>query len=246
MPKVLLLDIETAPNIGYFWGLFDQNISHEQIKEVSYILCWSAQWYGESAIAYREVLTRHRPRKAMLLGMHALLDQADIIIHFNGCKFDIPVLNKEFVKHKITPPSPYKQIDLYRVVKAMFRFESNKMTAIAKQLGIEEKLKHDGFQLWVGCMEGDKKCWQTMKAYNQHDVKMLDELYTLLIPWIPNHPKMNLDHPEACPRCGTKGTLQGRGTYVTSTLTYRRYYCRACGSWCRERIAEQGPRPIYV
>jgi len=31
--KLLFLDIETSPNIGYFLGLFDQNISIEQVAK---------------------------------------------------------------------------------------------------------------------------------------------------------------------------------------------------------------------
>ena len=244
--RILLLDIETAPNKGYFWGLFDQNISHDQVEESSYIICWSAQWYGEKAMMHQVVNHKTAPRKQMLLAAHTLLDQADVVVHYNGIKFDIPILNKEFLKHRIPPPSPYKQVDLYREVHSVFRFESNKMTAIAKQLGLDEKIKHEGHEMWVGCMEGDKRHLANMSRYNKHDVEMLGELYPLIRPWIRNHPKMNIDHPEACPKCGAKDSLQARGRMVTSTMTYRRYHCQHCGGWCRERMAEQGPRPVYI
>jgi len=186
------------------------------------------------------------PRRQMLLAIHKLLDDADIVVHYNGTKFDIPVLNKEFFKHRITPPSPYKEVDLYKAVRRRFRFESNKMTAVAKQLGLAEKLNHEGFQMWVKCMEGQAEAWKKMSSYNKHDVVMLSELYTLLVPWIPNHPKMNIDIVDGCPKCGVKDQLQARGRQITTTMTYRRYQCQACGGWCRERIAEQGSRPQYV
>ncbi|NIV35232.1 MAG: hypothetical protein GWN58_38990, partial [Anaerolineae bacterium] len=51
--------------------------------------------------------------EGMLEGAWELLDEADAVVHYNGKKFDIPTLNREFVKYGFTPPSPYKQIDLY-------------------------------------------------------------------------------------------------------------------------------------
>lgn len=244
--RILLLDIETAPNVAYVWGLFDQNVSHDQVIESSYIICWSAQWYGEKKIMHEYVQDKHAPRKQMLLSVHHLLDQADIVVHYNGKKFDIPILNREFFKHQIHPPSPYKQVDLYKTVKKEMRFESNKMAALTQQLGLASKLAHDGFQMWVGCMDGDRDCLAKMTKYNKQDVHILDLLFPRFLPWLPNYPKMNIDHPEACPRCGAKESLQARGRTVTTTMTYRRYQCQSCGGWCRERLSEPGPKPMFV
>jgi predicted RNA-binding Zn-ribbon protein involved in translation (DUF1610 family) len=56
-------------------------------------------------------------------------------------------------------------------------------------------------------------------------------LYNSLRPWIRNHPNHNLfadDH--VCPNCGST-RLQKRGTAISSTGTYQRYQCSACGTW---------------
>ena len=45
--KILLLDIETAPNIVHSWGLWQQNIGLPQIVKSGYTICWSAKWYKE-------------------------------------------------------------------------------------------------------------------------------------------------------------------------------------------------------
>ena len=42
--NILLIDIETAPNKVYTWGLWNQNVSLNQIDEVGYTLCWAATW----------------------------------------------------------------------------------------------------------------------------------------------------------------------------------------------------------
>ena len=165
--------------------------------------------------------------------MHALLDEADIVIHYNGNKFDIPVLNREFLKHGLGPPSPYKQIDLYRVIKRAFRFESNKLKAILKELDMENKLEHEGFKLWTDCMDGKASAWKKLGAYNRKDVTILEPLYERLRPWIPNHPSVTaLELGMACPKCGSKKT-QERGVQVTVTRVYQRHHCQQCGGWFR-------------
>ena len=136
--KILLLDIETAPNIVYTWGLFNQNISINQIDQPGYTLCWSSKWFDEDEVMFSSI---HRGKKQMLRKIHKLLDQADVVITYNGKKFDIPTLNKEFLIAGMLPPAPYKHIDLYQVVRSTFRFASNKLDWICRQLEIGHKLE---------------------------------------------------------------------------------------------------------
>ena len=228
--KILFLDIETAPNKAYVWGLFDQNISHDQVEESSYILCWSAKWYGKPKSYFASA--EHKTRQEVLEPIYALLNEADIVVHFNGKKFDIPILNREFVKHGMTPPSPYRQIDLLQVVRRAFRFESNKLAYVTEALGLQGKMHHEGFQLWVGCMNGNRQAWKTMGAYNRRDVTILEPLYERLRPWIMRHPALQSASGLACPKCASKD-VQRRGVQVAISQTYVRYQCQACGGWFR-------------
>ena len=229
--KTLLLDIETAPNKAYVWGLFKQNVALNQLEASSYTLCWSARWVGEGVTHFASV--QHRGARKMLRRIHGLLDEAEAVVHFNGLKFDIPTLNKEFVRHRMLPPSPYKQIDLYRVAKRVFRFESNKLEFIAKALGLKEKLKHEGFTLWTKCMAGDAEAWKRMETYNRGDVDTLGETYERILPWITHHPNLSaLTDTTCCPKCGSL-KFQARGEVLTTTLRYRRYQCKSCGGWFR-------------
>ena len=231
--KTLLLDIETAPNVAYVWGLFKQNVALNQLEATSHTLCWSAKWLGEEEIAFRSVQKGKGGEKRMLLDIHKRLDSADAVVHFNGQKFDIPTLNKEFVKHGMRPPSPYKQIDLYRVCKQAFRFESNKLAFILRALGIGGKVAHEGFTLWVKCMKGDPEAWKRMEQYNRGDVVGLEALYKRLTPWIKNHPNVSAYRGvECCPKCGSDH-FQSRGQILTTMNHYKRYQCVECGGWFR-------------
>jgi len=235
--KILLLDIETAPNLAYVWGLWDQNIGTNQIADSSYVLCWAAKWLGEKEIMFDSV--EKSGTKPMLKGIHALLGEADAVVHYNGVKFDIPTLNKEFLVNKMAPPAPYKQVDLFRVSKGAFRFQSNKLDYVSKSLGHGQKVKHAGFQLWVDCMAGDKKAWKKMEEYNKGDVKILEKVYYDFRPWIRNHPNLGIyDDKRVCPHCGNT-RLQSRGTYPTREGSYVKYQCvgkNGCGAWSRGKV----------
>lgn len=229
--KILLLDIETAPNLAYVWGLFKENIPIARIVNSGYVLSWAAKWLGKREIKFNSV-QRKKPRK-MLRDIHTLLDEADVVIHYNGKSFDIPTLNKEFIKAGMKPPAPYKQLDLMRVVKKEFRFPSNKLDYVLQALGIGKKVRHPGFEMWVKCMAGDRASWRNMERYNKGDVRELEKLYDRLLPWIQNHPShAAVTDGNRCPNCG--GThLQRRGSYPTRVLRFPRFRCMDCGKWSR-------------
>jgi DNA polymerase elongation subunit (family B) len=240
--NILLLDIETAPNLAYVWGLFKQNISPDKITESSYVLCWSAKWLDKPGMRFDSI--KKSDPKLMLSRIHTLLDRADAVVHYNGTKFDIPTLNKEFLKKGLGPPAPYKQIDLLQVARKVFRFESNKMDYVAQTLKIGEKVRHEGFELWVKCMEKDVQAWKKMEAYNRHDVVLLEKLYRQLIPWIENHPNHGAyeDLP-VCPNCGGEHYQQS-GFRVTKVMKYPRFHCQDCGTWFRgsKSVSPKGER----
>lgn len=228
--KILLLDIETSPNLAHVWGLWQQNVGTNQLLEASETLCWAAKWYGEKTI-YFSGINKDDP-SVVIAQIHQMLEEAEVVIHYNGKKFDIPTLNKEFLLHGFPSPAPYKQIDLLRVVRSNFKFPSNKLDYVAQRLGLGKKVKHEGHELWIKCMNGDPVAWTKMERYNKQDVVLLEKVYDKLLPWIKSHPNHNLynDMEHSCPNCGSS-KLQRRGTNCTVGGVYQRYQCTSCGSW---------------
>lgn len=237
--KILLLDIETSPNTAHVWGLWQQNIGLSALLESSYVLCWAAKWLGSREIFFDSIY--QNKEIDMLKGIHNLLEEADAVIHYNGTKFDIPTLNKEFLIHGFAPPAPYNNIDLLRTVRNRFRFPSNKLDYVAQRLGLGKK-KETNFKLWVDCMNKDPRAWKKMELYNKQDVLLLEKVYHTVLPWIKNHPNRNLYNNEqksTCPQCGST-KLHKRGTARSVAATYQRYQCQSCGSWSRSNKAESG------
>lgn len=230
--KILFLDLETSPNLAYVWGLFNQNISINQMVNSTEVLCFGARWYGEKKVIFKSV--HHDGKKEMLDALWALVNEADVLVGWNSQSFDSKHIKRELLENGYTPPSPYKELDLMRVVRSQFKFPSNKLDYVSQKLGVGAKVKHSGFDLWVACMAGDNKAWTEMKKYQIQDVNLLIDLYEKLLPWIKNHPHQGLyaEDGTCCTNCGSKD-LERRGVARTTTSTYQRYQCKNCGKWVR-------------
>jgi len=244
-PSVLFLDIETCPNLATVWGIWNQNIGINQLLESSYILCWSAKWMGTKEVMFDSVYNSGKNK--VVISIWKLLDEADIIIHYNGRRFDIPTLNKEFLLRKMTPPSPYKQIDLYQTIKKKFMFVSNKLAYISKQLGFEGKIKTD-HKLWLDCMNNDEAAWGRMERYNKRDITELEKVYKEVLPWIDTHPNIGsystISKP-SCTNCGGSH-INCKGSYRSKTLVYQRFQCQDCGTWLKSRKSEKIQSPYLT
>lgn len=226
--KILLLDIETAPNVVHCWGLFNQNIAINQIVDAGYTLCWAAKWLGEDGIFSDTDLQL----------VHAFLTSADAVITYNGDKFDLPTLNKEFIKAGLLPPAPYKKIDLYKTAKSQFKFASNKLDYVAQFLGVGEKLKHKGHDLWKECMAGDPEALKTLMEYNVQDVILLEKVYEKMKPWIKSHANYSTyTGTLVCTNCGSMH-YHSRGYAYTQAGKYQRFQCQDCGAWFRGNKSE--------
>jgi DNA polymerase elongation subunit (family B)/predicted RNA-binding Zn-ribbon protein involved in translation (DUF1610 family) len=243
--KILLLDIETSPHSAYVWGLFKQTINLAQIQETGRVLCASYKWLGEKHTHFAGEW--EDGEMGMLEELHRVMEDADIIITYNGNRFDLPTLNKEFLLNGFKPPAPYKSVDLYPVVKRKFRFASNKLDHVAQQLGLGQKIIHSGFQMWIDVMNGDPAAQHEMKTYNIHDTVLLERVYDKILPWIPNHP--NQSHhsgSHVCPNCGSS-KLQHRGYATTAAGKYQRYQCQDCGKWSRSaKVFTPTPTSVRV
>lgn len=229
--KILILDIETAPNLAYVWGTWKQNINPEWIAANGHVLCWTAKWLGEDEVMFKRL---HKGKPISLLEpIHRLLGQAHAVVHYNGKKFDVPTLNKEFLTHGMTPPAPYKQIDLLRTMWDTFLFPSNKLDYVVKTLGIGEKLRHKGAQLWLDCMADKTDAWKMMEEYNRHDVTLTEKLYMRLRPWIRGHPNIAaITDSAVCPTCGSED-FKRDGEHLAQILKYEKYQCAECETWFR-------------
>ena len=240
--RILEFDIETMAHEAVTFGIWKQTISPKQITRFGYTMCFAAKWYGERGLQFYSV-----PKDGMdgmVRKAWDLLNEADAVVHYNGARFDVPTLNKEFLKHGLMPPEPYHQIDLIRTVRKEFRFPGgNSLDQVLRFLGMKQKISHKGIELWIDCMNDDPKAWATMERYNKRDVTIMEALYKRLLPWIKTHPNHALytdDTRPCCPKCGSRH-LTRQGYKTTLTQKYQQFKCMKCGSWLRKRTTSVPP-----
>jgi len=243
-PKVLIFDVETAPIMGYVWGLWENNLGLNQVKSDWHLLSWSAKWFGEppSKTMYQDQRKAKNVTddKKLLQGIWKLLDEADVVITQNGNHFDIKKLNARFVLNGMKPPSSYKKIDTKQIASKVFGFTSNKLEYMTDKLCTKyKKLKHKefpGFEMWLECLAGNPKAWHAMEKYNKYDVLSLEELYMKLQAWDQSiNFSAYSDAPEQKCNCGSS-KLHKNGFSYTAAGKYQRYSCADCGAERRDRV----------
>lgn len=239
-PKVLVLDIETTPLVVFSWGLYNQNLSPNNIIQDWHVMSWSAKWLYDcdmmnDCVTSGEMFQHDDGR--IVRSMWKLIDAADILITHNGNNFDLKRLNTRFIIHGLNPPSHYYSIDTYRVAKDNFDFTSGKLDFLNKSLGLSRKIETN-FDLWKRCYNGEQEALDELSLYNSGDITALEELYLKVRPWIKNHPNINSyveSEDEMCPKCGSD-SLNWKGYYHTPCGKYRSFRCEDCGAIGRSRV----------
>jgi len=225
----------------YSWGLWDQNHSIDHIIDHGGMICFAAKWAGSKEVFFYSDHTDGHEK--MVAEAHRLLSEADVVVTYNGDRFDIKKLNNEFMLAGMAPPRPFRSIDLMKVNKARFDLPSRKLDYLVRQSGVGQKVKHTGFDLWIDCMAGDETAWKLMEKYNRGDVIVTERAYLRLLPWIVNAPHLGMFVADAgfiCPYCGSK-SLNRDGLTHTYVQSYALYQCAKCEGWVRGLTRMQDP-----
>lgn len=239
-PKVLVLDIETAPILAYIWDLkINGYIPPSQIHTDRYVMAWGAKWLGQKQMIYQDQRGLGPLKdKAILLKLRNLLDKADIVVTYNGKSFDSKRINARLMIHGIRPPTPYKHYDVMRLMKQVADHTSNTLDYISTKVNKKYKKLHHtdypGINLWLACLREDVKAWNSMKKYNIHDVLSTEEAAMNTLAWAPeSFPDFfpTSDTPTMCGRCGYHGYMKAVRNKSAKVHSYHQYRCPNCGGF---------------
>jgi DNA polymerase elongation subunit (family B) len=214
------------------------------------MLCYSYKWQTDKRV--RVVALPDFPKaynadpfddKEMVAGLWNLLNDADIIVAHNGKEFDTRKINARFLKHGMRPPSPYKVVDTLLTARSRFKLNSNSLGDLGHYLGLGEKAKTGGFDLWFQCMRSNPVAWNNMRRYAKQDIVLLEKVYYALLPWDNYHPNITLGMGRGllCPACGS-AKVQLRGWEYLKSWRAQRFQCTSCGRWSkgdREKLPQQ-------
>lgn len=249
--RVIALDIETFPLEVYVWGIRDQHIAVNQIKEDWSVASWAAKWFGDdpAKIVYKDTSQQKdvRDDRRILKPLWNLLNEAEIVISQNGKKFDSRRLNARLIMHGMKPPAPYKHLDTYEILSRVADLTSNKLEYYTAKLCPHfKKLQHKNFPgmtLWTECLKKNPKAWAEMREYNIHDVLSTEDLLDTVKAWVPEYmPKIFAvtDTARECGTCGHVGQMIEGPERLAASYRYKQHRCPKCGSWQKgERIKAQ-------
>jgi hypothetical protein len=248
--KILLFDIETSPMEAFIWDLKQHGwIPPMMIKKPWAILTWSAKWLFEPEVMNGIVQPEEaveRQDGSIMQGLWDLLDEAHIVIAHNGARFDVRRMNTRYAVNGLGPPMPYRVVDTLRVARRQFDLPSYKIDFINDLFGLETKKgNEEGMDLWKKCVgtfgfAEIKPALERMSYYCDNDVRILEELYVQIRPWIKGHPNLGLyidTNGESCTNCGNT-QLDWRGKYYTPAGRYLAFRCQSCGAVGRSRTTD--------
>lgn len=213
--KILYLDIETSPCLGFFWRPGSKvNIGHNNIVEERQIILASYAWNNEKP---KTIRWKKDPKstnkyikycdKNVVEAIIAEMDKADLIVTQNGDRFDVTWIRGRSVKHRIPMGHNYPSFDTLKKSRHYLNLNSNRLDYLGHFFLGEGKVSTGGFQLWVDCINGSKKAMDKMAKYCEGDINLLRRYHKHLLQYVPanNHVGASLGFAKhmTCPTCGT-------------------------------------------
>lgn len=246
-PKILVFDIETAPLLASIWRLKTKYVNPAMLEGSSnwWVISWSAKWLFDPTLMH-DIVTPEEAESEddyrVVKSIWQLIDQADIVISHNGINFDHKILNQRWLIHGLQPPSTYRAVDTLRSCRGLFNFPSYTLGYIAKILGIPGKTEHEGFNMWRKSLKGETEALKNMLEYNDQDIKVLEDLYLIIRPWIKNHPNIGVFVESETPVCRICGGdklhhLEGK-EYTTNLSKFDTMRCDSCGAVNKHRTTK--------
>lgn len=240
-PNILLLDIETAPDVSCNFNRRDVNISNDSVvRQGGWLISIAWKWLGDSetfGLSVNSQSAKESDDYHLITNISNLINKADIIVGHNIKKFDLPVIKSRILSSN--NPS-LKRIKVYDTLSALreMKFKSNKLDDISKNLFGTSKLKHEGINLWIDCINGDTDALSKMLEYNKQDIALLEKLYLAL----RGHSSQGINlqlfsdaSTDYCPHC-LESIPKPTGEYIyVGQSKYEELYCDVCSGTSRSK-----------
>ena len=163
---------------------------------------------------------------------YEILIGADVIVTHNGKRFDEKFLNTRLAYHNLPPLPKLVHIDTCMVAQKRLYLAGNRLNDLAKFFRLPiEKMKHDGWDLWVDVWYRKPKAMKIMAAYCKQDVNVLEQCFNKLhanySDQLPNFNHWRKGREEVCPACGSDEYIKW-GYNRKPLIPQPRYKCKTC------------------
>jgi hypothetical protein len=253
--KRLFWDIETSPNVGYFWRCgWKISMPPENIVQERAMICICYKFEGSEDVG---ALTWDFGDDYKMLEEFAYVSQeADELVAHNGDKFDLRWFKGRNAFHKLPPLPDYKTVDTCAIAKRNFDWNSYKLDYIAYKLLGEGKIKTE-FQLWKDValpvmitemakqvkgevtipkdmMQRYDDAMDFMVKYCKRDVVLLERVWEEIQPYYK--PKSHVGVAEGrerwtCPQCASEHVIKSKNRTTPMGMPRHQMHCKDCGRY---------------
>lgn len=203
------------------------------------VLCIGYKWLGEKKTHVPSIMDYPNWQKDATDDSRLLKDflkvwlAADVIVSYNGKRFDVPYLYAKLLEHGLEIPPNLPHIDLYFTVKSNLALSRKSLANVLKHLKLDTQKTPVTGNAWKRATTGHGPSIKYVIDHCKADVLVLEEAYLKLRPLVRMHPLMKGFGP--CANCGSEN-LASRGHIITAKKKTRRIQCRDCGSWGQREI----------
>lgn len=225
----LFWDIETSPNVGYFWQSgYKLFIPPENIIRERAIICICYKWEDEEEVHSLE--WKKGDDKKLIQSFTKIIKEANELVAHNGDRFDLKWYNGRHLIHGLGPIPQSKTIDTLKIARKYFRLNSNKLDYLAKLLLGEGKIDVP-FSLWDRVMNNEKSAMEEMVRYCKKDVLLLERVYKRLASY--DTPKTHVGvlmgkDRWTCKHCGSDSVRLSKTNVTSAGIIQKQMRCDDC------------------
>lgn len=227
----LFWDIETSPNIGFFWRPGHKvNLSHDNIIKERAIICICYKWQKENKV--HTLVWDEGCDIKLCKDFMAVMEQADEMVAHNGDRFDMKWFRARCLKHDIGVPKDVTTVDTLKLSRSKFELNSHRLDYIARFLLGHGKIE-TSFGLWKDIVLGGcEKSMAHMVRYCKRDVKILQEVYEYIVKYTKMKTHVGVLEGQdgwTCPCCGSSNVIRNGKKIGATGVVRQRMHCQDCG-----------------
>ncbi len=233
--RILDFDIETSLMKVYTHYIGNKvSIQPCQIAEESRIICISYKWSDEKKVK-NLTWDKNHDDSDMLLEFNEIASKADVVCGHNAMNFDVKEIRSAIALRGLaTAWCETPCFDTLREFRRVFRFKSNRLDAIAAQLGVGRK-NPMSMQDWIDVSNDKRGALKKMVTYCDQDVKVLCKVRERLTPYVPPTARIaNILNAEIrnifppCKECKGFTRMIKYGFYPYKGQRRQKYMCLSC------------------
>ena len=204
------------------WDIEASNLS----ADFGIILCVGFKEVGKgkpevlNILDYTKSNNLIKAEKRLLVDVSERLLDSDAWLGHFACYYDIPFVNTRLLYHRLPIlPANHPLVDTWRVSKNRLKLRNNRLITISEFFGTEDEKNSIKPEQWLRALGGHRPSMDYIVEHCRRDVMVLEEVYHILQPLVPNHPSATLGE-EGCSHCGSQ-KLQKRGFHLTDRKSTR-------------------------